>query len=384
VTPSGRQVAANGRDVAVHRVDERTVAVRLAGIWRLADGLPSLEPVERELAGRPPKTVVFDARDLGAWDTSVVTFIEEISDLCEERQIAVDPSGLPDGIRDLVKLARAVPEKAGARRTSTRPPWLDRVGGRALSAGEAVRNALAFFGEAARSFVRLLTRRARYRRHDLLLVLQSAGAEALPIVTLISVLVGMILAFVGAVQLQRFGAEIYVADLVAIAMVREMGCIMTGIIMAGRTGSGFAAELGTMKVTQEIDALTTLGIPPMDFLVLPRLLALSIMMPLLCIYSDILGIIGGGIVSAGMLDITPVQYVNETLYALSLKSYFMGIGKSFVFGVLIALTGCFRGMQSGNSASAVGDAATSAVVTSIVLIVVADGLFAIVFHLLDI
>jgi phospholipid/cholesterol/gamma-HCH transport system permease protein len=249
---------------------------------------------------------------------------------------------------------------------------------------DAVQTALAFLGDGALSFARFVTGRARYRRVDLMIVLQACGAEALPIVTLISVLVGMILAFVGAVQLQRFGAEIYVADLVAIAMVREMGCIMTGIIMAGRTGSGFAAELGTMKVTQEIDALTTLGISPMDFLVLPRLLALSIMMPLLCIYSDLLGIIGGGLVSAGMLDITPVMYWNETLQALSLKSYFMGIGKSVIFGVIVALTGCLRGMQSGNSSSAVGDAATSAVVTSIVLIVVADGLFAVVFNVLGI
>jgi phospholipid/cholesterol/gamma-HCH transport system permease protein len=380
----GQAAATNGRDVAVGRAADGTLAVRLAGTWRLADGLPSLEPVERALADRPPKTVVFDARDLGAWDTSVVTFVEEVSELCESRKIAVDPSGLPDGIRDLLELARAVPEKAGARRTSTRPPWLDRLGERALGAGGAVWNALAFLGEAALSFARFVTGRARYRRLDFLVVLQSAGAEALPIVTLISILVGMILAFVGAVQLERFGAEIYVADLVAIAMVREMGCIMTGIIMAGRTGSGFAAELGTMKVTQEIDALRTLGIPPMDFLVLPRLLALSLMMPLLCIYSDILGIIGGGFVSAGMLDITPVQYWNETLQALTLKSYFMGIGKSFVFGVLIALTGCFRGIQSGSSASAVGDAATSAVVTSIVLIVVADGLFAVIFNVLGI
>ena len=189
---------------------------------------------------------------------------------------------------------------------------------------------------------------------------------------------------VGAVQLTRFGAQIYVADLVAIAMVREMGCIMTAIIMAGRTGSGFAAQLGTMKVTQEIDALTTFGFSPMEFLVLPRILALSLMMPLLCVYSDVLGIIGGGLVSVGMLDLTAVQYFNESKAAVTLTSYSTGLGKSIVFGVLIALAGCLRGMQSGSSSSAVGDAATSAVVTSIVLIVVADGLFAVVFNVLGI
>jgi phospholipid/cholesterol/gamma-HCH transport system permease protein len=222
------------------------------------------------------------------------------------------------------------------------------------------------------------------RAQDLLLFVQECGAEALPIVTLISVLVGMILAFVGAVQLQKFGAQIYVADLVAIAMVREMGCIMTAIIMAGRTGSGFAAQLGTMKVTQEIDAFATLGIPPMDFLVLPRMLALVIMMPLLTIYSDVLGILGGGLVSVGMLDLTPFQYVNESRRILDAIDCATGIGKSFVFGALIAFAGCLRGMQCGNSSSAVGEAATSAVVTSIVLIVVADGIFAVVFNVLHI
>jgi phospholipid/cholesterol/gamma-HCH transport system permease protein len=203
-------------------------------------------------------------------------------------------------------------------------------------------------------------------------------------VTLIAVLVGMILAFVGAVQLSRFGAQIYVADLVAIAMVREMGCIMTGIIMAGRTGSGFAAEIGTMRVTQEIDALETLGIPPMDFLVLPRVLALSLMMPLLTVYANVLGIAGGALVSVGMLDLSVVQYVTEANGAVTLSSYATGIGKSAVFGVLVALSGCLRGMQSGRSSSAVGEAATSAVVTGIVLIIVADGLFAVAFQLLGI
>jgi phospholipid/cholesterol/gamma-HCH transport system permease protein len=226
--------------------------------------------------------------------------------------------------------------------------------------------------------------RARVRAQDLAVLIQECGAEALPIVTLISVLVGMILAFVGAVQLQRFGAEIYVADLVAIAMVREMGCIMTAIIMAGRTGSGFAAQLGTMKVTQEIDAFATLGISPMDFLVLPRLVALGLMMPLLAIYSDVLGILGGGLVSVGMLDFTPFQYWTEAQRVLTFTNCTIGIGKSVVFGALVALAGCLRGMQSGKSSSAVGEAATSAVVTGIVLIVAADGLFAVVFSILDI
>jgi len=261
---------------------------------------------------------------------------------------------------------------------------LERVGASTVAALGGGRAMLAFLGEVTVSLGRFAVGRARVRAQDLALLLQECGAEALPIVTLISVLVGMILAFVGAVQLQRFGAEIYVADLVAIAIVREMGCIMTAIIMAGRTGSGFAAELGTMKVTQEIDAFATLGISPMDFLVLPRIVALVLMMPLLTIYSDLLGILGGGLVSVGMLDMTPYQYLTEADKVLTFTNCSVGIGKSVVFGALVAVAGCLRGMQTSGSSSAVGQAATSAVVTGIVLIIAADGLFAVVFNILDI
>jgi phospholipid/cholesterol/gamma-HCH transport system permease protein len=201
---------------------------------------------------------------------------------------------------------------------------------------------------------------------------------------LISVLVGLILAFVGAVQLQQFGAQIFVADLVAIAMTREMGAMMAAIIMAGRTGAAFAAQLGTMQVNEEIDALKTLGISPIEFLVLPRMTALILMLPLLTIYADVLGIIGGAIVGILMLDLSPILYWNQTVQAVTLNDVLLGVGKSAVFGVLIALSGCLRGIQSGRSASAVGVAATSAVVTAIVLIVVFDGIFAVIANVLGI
>src|SRR5262249_33897937 len=160
--------------------------------------------------------------------------------------------------------------------------------------------------------------RPGFRGSDFLLVLQQCGADALPIVTLISAIVGMILAFVGAVQLRQFGAGVYVADLVAIAMAREMGCLMTGIILSGRTGAAFAAQLGTMKVTEEVDALRTFGFAPMQFLVLPRVLALSLMMPLLCIYSDLVGLVAGGVVGTTTLDLSPRSYVQNTLHALTM------------------------------------------------------------------
>jgi phospholipid/cholesterol/gamma-HCH transport system permease protein len=191
----------------------------------------------------------------------------------------------------------------------------------------------------------------------------------------------MILAFVGAIQLQQFGAEIYVANLVGVAMLREMGAMMAAIIMAGRTGAAFAAQLGTMRVTQEIDALTTMGISPMDFVVLPRILALCLMMPLLALFADLVGVLGGAVVGATMLDLSPSLYLRQTVEAVSFSDFSAGLLKSAVFGVLIAVAGCLRGMQCGNSSSAVGEAATSAVVTGIVLIIVADATFTVLFNI---
>jgi len=225
---------------------------------------------------------------------------------------------------------------------------------------------------------------ARFRMSDLLLFIQQCGAQALPIVTLISLLVGLILAFVGAVQLQMFGAQIYVANLVGLAMAREMGAMMAAIIMAGRTGAAFAAQLGTMQVNEEIDAFKTMGINPVEFLVLPRMLALVLMMPLLCVYADLMGIIGGAIVSIGMLDISAVEYYNQTVMSLNLTHLGVGVFKSAVFGVLVAIAGCLRGIQCGRSSSAVGDAATAAVVTGIIFIIVSDAVMTVIFTIIGI
>jgi phospholipid/cholesterol/gamma-HCH transport system permease protein len=217
-----------------------------------------------------------------------------------------------------------------------------------------------------------------------LLIVQECGVQALPIVTLINFLVGMIIAFVGAVQLQKFGASIYVADLVSIATARELGCLMTAVIMAGRTGSGFAAQLGTMQVNQEIEALETMGLQPMDFLVLPRLIALTLMMPVLCIYADVIAWLGGAFVAVGMLSLSATQFWLESIRSITLTDITLGIVKSLVFGAIIAIAGCMQGIHAGRNAAAVGQAATSAVVMSIVWIVVADGVFAVLCNLLGI
>jgi phospholipid/cholesterol/gamma-HCH transport system permease protein len=259
-----------------------------------------------------------------------------------------------------------------------------RVGDATYTARDSAVAALDFLGEITLGLGRLVTGRARVRGGDVVFELQRCGIQALPIVSLIAFLVGTILAFVGAVQLQQFGAEIYVANLVAIAMAREMGGIMTSIIMAGRTGSGFAAELGTMRVTQETDALATMGLRPIDTLVLPRVIALMVMMPLLTIYADVVGMLGGLAVGVGLMDISAVTYWNQTQYALTLTSCAVGVGKSVVFGLLVAMAGCLAGMQAGRSSAAVGEATTRAVVVGIVAIIVADGLFAVAFNVLNI
>ena len=282
-------------------------------------------------------------------------------------------------MRRLLELAYAVPEREGASRDDGREPWLARVGKAAVAARAEAREQLTFVGEACIAFARFATGRASFRRSDLWLLIQDCGANALPIVTLISALVGLILAFVGAVQLKTFGAQIYVADLVGVGMARQMGAIMTGIIMAGRTGASFAAQLGTMTVNEEIDALRTLGVSPMQFLVVPRMLALMLMMPLLCLYSILMGILGGAVVGVGMLDISLIEYYERTAQAISLTQFALGLLCAFVFGVLVALAGCLRGMQCGRSAQAVGTATTSAVATGIVWSVVSDGILTIVF-----
>ncbi|MFM7142539.1 MAG: MlaE family ABC transporter permease [Alphaproteobacteria bacterium] len=362
------------------RVD--TLEIRLAGDWVLRGPRASSREIDRELADRPPRRVVYDGTGIGRWDSALLTFLERLETTLHASKIRSDRAGLPEGVQRLMTLAEAVPEKKGARAGATRTSWLERVGDSARSGWESAWGFLDFLGQATIAFVSMLRLKARVPVADVLLFVQNTGIEALGIVSLISFLVGLILAFVGAVQLKQFGATIYVANLVEIGMAREMGAIMTGIIMAGRTGAAFAAQLGTMKVTEEIDALQTLGIDPIEYLVLPRLIALSLMMPLLCLYYDIVGMIGGAVVGVGMLGITPTQYWQQTLYYASTTQFALGIVKAGFFGVLVALAGCLRGMECGDSASAVGDAATSAVVTSIVLIVVADGIFAVIFDAL--
>ena len=372
-------------EMAVSRSGDGALVVRLAGAWTLDTGLPPFADVEQALRASPkPARIAFDLGGLGPWDSGLMSFVIRVGELARERQIPLDEATLPDGLRRLLALAARVPGAKVAHHAERPDSRFARIGLAALDAWDEVLVMLAFLGEVTLAFGRLVRGQARFRARDFWLLVQQTGADALPIVTLISFLVGTIFAFVGAVQLERFGATIYVADLVGIAIVREMGAVMTAIVMAGRTGAAFAAQLGTMKVTQEVDALTTMGFSALDFLVLPRLLALSLMMPLLCLYADALGVLGGSLIGIGMLHLPPITYFNQTFNAVAISDLAGGVLKAWVYGVLVAIAGCLRGLQSGSSAAAVGDAATSAVVTGIVAIIVACGIFAVVFYILEI
>ena len=359
--------------------------IRLSGSWNLDQKIPDLSDLKNRIPDRrSTEEIRFDTKDLSGWDSSLLSLLMDIHQLAQAESIRFNPQGLPEGVAHLMAIATAVPEKKDAGRGRAKIGFFSAVGEGATAFYKSAVDMLDFIGEAFTAFGKLMTGKACFRSSDLVLLLRQAGADALPIVSLISVLVGLILAFVGAIQLEMFGAQIYVANLVGIAMVRVLGAVMAGIIMAGRTGAAFAAQLGTMQVNEELDALQVLGISPMEFLVLPRMLALCIMMPLLCLYADLMGVLGGMIVGVGMLDIGVVQYYKQTQAAVGLNNLWIGLFHSAVFGVLVALSGCLRGIQCGRSASAVGLATTSAVVTGIVSIVVATAIITVCCNVLGI
>jgi phospholipid/cholesterol/gamma-HCH transport system permease protein len=371
-------------DLQYTRRSDGTLHLSLGGDWTLAHPLPAPRGVLEEIEKAPrPRRMILDTTVLARWDSGLLTFLLAVLSRCAQLGVTVDQHGLPRGVEHLLSLATAVPARQGPRLRAPEP-LLAGIGDAVTQLSDGCRDTLAFIGEVFVALLRLVRGKARFRSSDLLLAIQGCGARSLGIVALINLLVGVILAFVGAIELRAFGAQIYVSHLVGIGMLRDIAPIMTGIIVTGRTGASFAAELATMEANQEIDALKTFGIPPVEFLVLPRLLALCLMMPLLCLYADVLGVVGGLIVSGSMLGISPAQYLAETRHAVGLNDLFLGLFMSFVFGVLVALAGCMRGLRSGRSASGVGEATTSAVVTGIISIVVATATITLISYVLGI
>ena len=353
--------------------------VSLAGAWQITAARPAWSEV---LAGRRPSQVTFHARDLERWDTSLLLFLLEARQWCRAAGARCDLEALPEKIRVLLdQLARA--------HEASRPS--DRSDGFLTAVGMAAQDTLfkagdifSFVGECVLATMRLVSGPKKFRWRDCVLEMQQCGPMAVPIVSLTSFLVGVTLAYTGAIVLRQFGGDIYIADLIGLATVREVGAVMTAVVLAGRTGAAFAATLGNMKTNEEIDALETLGIPAVQFLVLPRLLALTIMTPLLTLYANALGIIGGMVVAYGLLDISPTAYWVEMLTIVDLSDVASGVIKGAAFGIIIGIAGCLRGLQAERSAAGVGRAATSAVVTAILMMIVADAIFAVLFNVLGI
>lgn len=367
---------------ACWKQDDGRAVLEISGNW-LRDG-PAAE-VAGEPPSRPPDR--YAAAGLGRFDSTLPAFIlahlRSVANPAGDDESSIPLDGLPPDLRGLMQLALAVPEESEAGKKPKSTSDLRKLGKISLKVWGRILSVAEFTGLSMLAFGRLLAGRASFRGRDFWMVLQECGPQALPIVTLISFLIGVILAFVGNVQLASFGASLYVADLVGIAMVREMGVVMTGIIISGRTGAAFAAHLGSMKANEEIDALVTFGFDPFDFLVLPRMLALILMMPLLTIYANVVGILGGMLVAAAV-GIPPVLYWNQTLEAIDLTTASLGVFKSVFFGAAIALSGCLQGMHAGNSSAAVGQATTRAVVAAITAVIVIDSAFAAIFTVLGI
>jgi phospholipid/cholesterol/gamma-HCH transport system permease protein len=355
------------------------MVVTLAGHWRVTESRPKW--TLREGPGTP-KRIRLEVAEVEKWDSSLLLFVFDVQQWCRMAGVYCDLDALPEKTREMLgQLSRSHETSVPFDRSEN---FLTAVGLATQDAWMKCKDISSFVGECAISQITLLKHPERFRWRDCVDEMQQCGAMALPIVSLISVLVGMTLAYTGALILRQYGGDIYVADLVGVSMVREMGALMTGIVLAGRTGAAFAAQLGNMRANEEIDAFTTLGISPVEFLVMPRLIALGLMMPLLGLYANCLGILGGMFVAMSVLGIPPAAYWVEMLTIVDMSDVLSGIIKAGTFGVIIGVSGCLRGLQAERSAMGVGKAATSAVVTAILFIIVADAVYAVLFDILGI
>ncbi len=344
------------------------VQMQLHGNWS-GSAVPAFADLQAAFEAHQSHCWRFVAAPSFSWDSQCAARLFFCSRYCKEHDIALELDGLPAGVAKLIELASAVKAQPAADTVQSNP--LQALIDAYRNGLRAATDFAGFVGAASLALLNLARGHANTRLRDVWYFVDQCGPQAIGIVALISVLVGMILAYLGSVQLRQFGAEVYVANLVTLGMVREMGALMTAVIMAGRTGAAYAAQLGAMQSNEEIDAITTLGLSPMEYLVLPRLLALIAVMPLLCIFADCLGLVGGGLVAMGM-NVSSTQFIHQASEAVTLMDVVTGLIKSVIFGALIATAGCQAGLQSGRSSAAVGLATTRAVVSAIVYLVVAD------------
>jgi phospholipid/cholesterol/gamma-HCH transport system permease protein len=333
------------------------------------------------LAESKPRRLVIDASGVSYCDGAGLAFLVALQQLQARSGGDVAIQGLQEEFRRLLDIYGRISTEPPPGRRVEALSIIEHVGKAAVGLWHDFRGLLTFVGELAVTLVVAVRHPAVVRWRDAWLVAEQAGANGLPIIALIGLLLGLILAFQSAMPMRRFGADIFVANLIGISMLRELGPLMTAIILAGRSGSAFAAELGTMKVTEEIDALVTMGLEPVRFLVLPRVLAAVTVTPLLTVFANLFGLIGGAVVM-GSLGFPLVTFINQILSAVTVGDFLRGLIKSFVYGMVVAAIGCLRGLEAKTGASAVGQSTTSAVVSGIVLIAIVDGVFAVVFYAL--
>lgn len=354
------------------------VLLNIAGNINSGNVSSFLKEIKKKISRDIPSSLAVDLENLTYMDDYGVLALSELRDMLKDKN-AFQIINAGEEITNILSLMdfSAIEGKTGKEKKSSSNVFV-RLGEDTLNSFADIRYMLSFMGSAVLAVFYVITHPWALRKDDTLSFMQRAGVEALPIVGLISFLLGLIIAFMSSIQLRQFGADIYVASLVGVAMTYELGPIMTCIIVSGRSGSSFASEIGTMKVSEEVDALFTMGFDPIRFLVVPKMLASVVVVPILTLFSDVFAILGGMVVGVYILDLSAHAYVAQTLRSLTLFYIFWGVMKSFVFAIVISWVGCMRGFQVKGGADSVGKATTSAVVTSIFLIIVIDSLFAII------
>ncbi len=345
--------------------------IALSGDWTSPNAFPS-GILEEKYAGVRVEDV-----GIREWNTALAVFLFNLSKECDRQSITLEMQGIPQGAVKLVALSKAAPPK-DLHKSYEVPHFFELLGEKAKDSYDSCVVGIGFVGELLLSFYHLLRGRARMRWIDVWNEIIKAGPKALFIVCLIGFLMGLILAFIGSIPLKWFRAEVYVASLIGIGMLRLMAVVMTGTVMAGRTGAAYAAELGTMQVNEEIDALESMGISPMEYLVLPRVIALTLMMPLLCLFADIIGVLGGMVVGVFYMGLSSLEYWQQMSDTTRVNDLLVGLFTSVVFAVLIALCGCIRGIRCGRSSDSVGQATTSAMVSSLVCLVIATAVITVI------
>jgi phospholipid/cholesterol/gamma-HCH transport system permease protein len=366
---------ADGTDGALEiRLAGRLDAYSIAGVWAQA---------RNAVAQAPQRRIVVDAAKVDYCDGGGVAMLVDLLRQERSAQAPVTVRGLRPEFQTLLDQFDPVALRAPVAAPAPRLNVVEEIGRAALVTGRDIASQIAFVGETSSAFWHAIRHPSTVRWKDVWFLCEQVGVDALPIVALISFLLGLILAFQSAVPMRQFGAELFVADLVGLSILRELGPLMTAILLAGRSGAAFAAEIGTMKVNEELNALTTMGLDPVRFLVVTRVLAALLMVPLLTLFANMVGILGGALTMISF-NIPILTFLREVDSLVDVKDLFAGLAKTPVFAILIAGIGCLRGLQTQTGASAVGVSATRAVVSGIVLLVIVDGIFAFIYYLLEI